>query len=109
LSPFLDESHDWAVREGLQFHDIVSELSNNQVLALALRSIGFIVTEQVLTSSERGRLEEQIVHDHRDVAEAIIAGDADLAAKRMREHIRHAVEDFKAYWPLKIGEKVQWR
>jgi len=109
LSPFLDESHAWAVREGLQFHDIVSELADNRVLELALRSIGFIVTEQVLTSAERGHLEEQIVHDHRGLAEAIIAGDAELAANRMREHIRHAVEDFKAYWPLKIGEKVQWR
>jgi DNA-binding FadR family transcriptional regulator len=109
LSPFLDESHSWAVREGLQFHDIVSDLAENQVLSLTLRSIGFIVAEQVLTSAERGELEPQIVHDHREVAEAIIAGDADLAATRMREHIRHAVEDFRAYWPLKVGEKVQWR
>ena len=109
LSPFLDEDHAWAVREGLQFHDIVAELADNRVLALSLRSIGFIVTEQVLTSAERGELEKQIVHDHRDLAEAIIAGDAELAANRMREHIRHAVEDFKAFWPLKVGEKVQWR
>jgi len=109
LTPFLDESHAWAVREGLQFHDIVAELANNQVLALALRQIGFIVTEQVLTSAERGELETQIVHDHRDLAEAIIAGDPDRAAHIMREHIRHAVEDFKAYWPMKIGETVQWR
>jgi len=109
LSPFLDEDHAWAVREGLQFHDIIAELADNRVLSLALRSIGFIVTEQVLTSAERGELEQQIVHDHRELAEAIIAGDAELAANRMREHIRHAVEDFKAYWPLKVGEKVQWR
>jgi len=109
LTPFLDESHAWAVREGLQFHDILADLAGNQVLALTLRSIGFIVTEQVLTSAERGELEQQIVHDHRELAEAIIAGDAELAAHRMREHIRHAVEDFKAFWPLKVGEKVQWR
>jgi GntR family transcriptional regulator, transcriptional repressor for pyruvate dehydrogenase complex len=109
LSPFLEEDHSWAVREGLRFHDIVAELAENQVLSLTLRSIGFIVTEQVLTSAERGELEQQIVHDHREVAEAIIAGDPDLAANRMRDHIRHAVEDFKAFWPMKVGEKVQWR
>jgi len=109
LSPFLEEDHAWAVREGLRFHDIVAELADNRVLALTLRSVGFIVTEQVLTSAERGELEQQIVHDHRELAEAIIAGDAELAAHRMREHIRHAVEDFKAFWPLKVGEKVQWR
>jgi GntR family transcriptional repressor for pyruvate dehydrogenase complex len=109
LSPFLDESHAWAVREGLRFHDIVADLANNQVLALSLRSIGFIVTEQVLTSAERGDLEDHIVHHHRRLAEAIIAGDGDLAANIMREHIRQEVEEFKAYWPLKIGEKIQWR
>jgi GntR family transcriptional repressor for pyruvate dehydrogenase complex len=109
LSPFLDEKHAWAVREGLRFHDIVADLSGNRVLTLTMKSIGFIVAEQVLTSAERNELEPQIVHDHREVAEAIIAGDAELAASRMRDHIRHGVEDFKAYWPMKVGEKVQWR
>jgi DNA-binding FadR family transcriptional regulator len=109
LAPFLDDSHPYAVREGLRFHDIVAELADNQVLSLVLRSVGFIVTEQVLTTTERGELEDHIVHDHRVLAEAIIAGDGELAANLMREHIRHEVEHFRAYWPLKVGEKVQWR
>lgn len=109
LAPFLEEDHAWAVREGLRFHDIVAELANNEVLALTLRAVGFIVTEQVLTSTERGALEDHIVHDHRRLSEAIIAGDPERAATIMREHIRHEVEEFKAFWPLKIGETVQWR
>ena len=109
LSPFLDESHAWAVTEGLEFHDLVAELANSPVLALVLRSIGFIVTEHVLTSAERGELEERIVHDHRALAEAIIAGDVEGAGRLMEEHVRHIVEDFKSFWPLKVGEKVQWR
>ena len=109
LAPFLDEDHAWAVREGLRFHDIVAELSDNPVLSLTLESIAHIVTEQVLTSVERGELEQRIVHDHRDLAEAIIAGETARAEQLMRDHVRHIVEDFKAYWPLKIGETVQWR
>lgn len=109
LTPFLDESHEWAIKEGLRFHDIVANLAGNPVLALALQSIGYIVTEQVLTSTERGHLEEQIVHDHREMAEAIIAGDEVRAEALAREHLRHIVEDFKAFWPLKVGERVQWR
>lgn len=109
LSPFLDESHAWAITEGLEFHDLVAELANSPVLALVLRSIGFIVTEHVLTSAERGELEQRIVHDHRALAEAIIAGDVEGAGRLMGEHVRHIVEDFKAFWPLKVGEKVQWR
>jgi DNA-binding FadR family transcriptional regulator len=109
LAPFLDEDHAWAVREGLRFHDIVADLADNPVLSLTLQSIGHIVTEQVLTSVERGDLEPRIVHDHRELAEAIIAGEASRAEQLMRDHLRHIVEDFKAYWPLKIGETVQWR
>ncbi len=109
LGPFLDETHAWAVQEGLRFHDLLADLADNPVLSLTLQSIGHIVTEQVLTSVERGELEPGIVHDHRELAEAIIAGDAARAEQLMRDHVRHMVEDFRAYWPLKIGEKVQWR
>ena len=109
LSPFLDETHAWAVTEGLHFHDIMADLAGNPVLSLVLQSIGYIVTEQVLTKTERGGLETRIVHDHRGMAEAIIAGDAALAEKLAREHLHHIIEDFKSFWPLKVGEKVQWR
>jgi GntR family transcriptional regulator, transcriptional repressor for pyruvate dehydrogenase complex len=109
LSPFLEEDHSWAVKEGLRFHDIMADLAGNEVLSLVLQSVGFIVTEQVLTTIERGELEKRIVHDHREMAEAIIAGDEVLAERLAREHLRHIVEDFKAFWPRKVGEKVQWR
>jgi DNA-binding FadR family transcriptional regulator len=109
LSPFLDDSHPYAVREGLRFHDVLAELSNNRVLSLVLRSVAFIVTEQVLTTTERGELEEHIVHDHRELAKAIINGDGELAANLMRDHIRYEVEHFREFWPLRIGETVQWR
>jgi DNA-binding FadR family transcriptional regulator len=114
LEPFVSEDHGgvnpkWEIIEGLDFHERVAELANNPVLALVLQSVGFIVTEQVLTNPDRGELEERIVHDHSQLAAAIIAGDADLSGKLMAEHISHIVEDFKAYWPRKVGEKIQWR
>ena len=114
MTPFLsgEHSHDhgkWSPVEGVDFHERVARLANNPVLALVLNSISFISTEQVLTNPERGELEDQIVHDHSDLAEAIIAGKADKAERLMAEHIHHIVEDFKAYWPRRVGEKIQWR
>ena len=88
---------------------VMADLAGNAVLSLVLQSVGYIVTEQVLTTIERGELEKRIVHDHREMAEAIIAGDEVKAEALAREHLRHIVEDFRAYWPLKVGEKVQWR
>lgn len=113
MGPFVSKDHPehgkWEIAEGLDFHDRVAELADNPVLSLVLKSISFISTEQVLTNPERRVLEDQIVHDHSELAEAIIAGKPEKAEKLMAEHIHHVVEDFKAYWPRRVGEKIQWR
>ena len=114
LTPFLSEDHGgghgkWQIVEGLDFHERVAELANSPVLALVLQSVSYIVTEQVLTNAERGELEQRIVHDHSQLAAAIIAGDVEKSERLMGDHIRHIVEDFKAFWPRKVGEKIQWR
>ena len=113
MGPFVSKNHPehgkWLIMEGIDFHERVAELADNPVLALVLKSISFISTEQVLTNPERRELEAQIIHDHSDLAEAIIAGKAEKAEKLMAEHIHHIVEDFKAYWPRRVGEKIQWR
>lgn len=113
MGPFVSKGHEdhgkWLIAEGLDFHDRVAELADNPVLALVLKSISYISTEQVLTNPERGELEDQIIHDHSELAEAIIGGKAEKAERLMAEHIRHVVDDFKAYWPRRVGEKIQWR
>lgn len=113
LSPFIESNcagHDhWSIAEGLDFHHRVAELARNPVLTLSLRSIAYIVTEQVLTTAERGELEKHIVDDHSRIAQAIIDGDPATAEASMAEHIRTLVDEFKAYWPRKVGGKVQWR
>ncbi len=112
MTPFVaqySKDHEkWLPMEGIDFHERVARLADNPVLALVLKSISYISTEQVLTNPDRGELEDQIVHDHSDLAEAIIAGKADKAERLMAEHILHIVEDFKAYWPRRVGEKIQW-
>ena len=112
MAPFVDPGHDhhgkWSPIEGVDFHDRVRKLADNPVLALVLNSISYISTEQVLSNPERSELEDQIVHDHSDLAEAIIAGKFEKAERLMAEHIQHIVEDFRAYWPRRVGEKIQW-
>jgi DNA-binding FadR family transcriptional regulator len=114
MTPFLEGSDTChgAMREitaGLAFHDVVAELSGNRVLALTMRGIGFIVSEHILAAAHREELEDRIVDDHRSVAEAIIAGKSQIARLLMAEHVQHVVDDFKSYWPRRVGEKIQWR
>lgn len=114
LTPFLDnhggsDHATHAIDEGLQFHQVVAELADNRVLSYLLRSAGSIVTEHIVTNVDRKALEDHIVHEHSALAKAIIAGNANKAEQIMRDHIHHVAEYFRAYWPRKIGEKIQWR
>ena len=114
MSPFLESSEAChgkmrQIEAGLAFHDVVADLAGNQVLTLLLNVVGFIVAEHVLTTARREELEDRIVDDHKAVAEAIIAGKPQAARRLMEEHVSHVVQDFKALWPSRVGERVQWR
>ena len=63
----------------------------------------------VWVSLDRKVLEDHIVHDHSHIAAAIIAGNAKKAYLTMHEHTERLVEHFRAYWPKRVGEKIEWR
>jgi len=113
MAPFLehgaptDHGHD--VAEGLEFHTVVSELAGNRVMSFLLNTAGAIVSDHILSTIDREKLEEEIVHDHAAVARAIIAGNARKARQLMTEHVHHVVEHFRSYWPRLVGDTIQWR
>jgi DNA-binding FadR family transcriptional regulator len=114
LSPFLikkgrSDEHPHAIREGLEFHELIGDLAENRVLSFILMMAGTIITEHIVTNLDRQALEDHIVHDHAAVAEAIIAGNSKIAFQIMRDHIHHVAEYFRENWPRKVGEKIQWR
>ncbi|HLY56154.1 MAG TPA: GntR family transcriptional regulator [Stellaceae bacterium] len=92
---------------GVAFHDAVARLADNPVLGLILQSIGHLVTDYTLNVVERRTLDDQLRHDHDDLADAILAGDAARAEALMREHVEHVIDLFKAYWPAHVGERVE--
>ena len=113
LEPYVDDgkvarrSHD--VSEGFTFHDTVAALANNRVLGFVLQTPGAIVNDHIITSLNRKVLEDHIIHDHSRVAAAIIAGNPKRAYLTMHEHTERLVEHFRAFWPKKVGEKIEWR
>ena len=112
MAPYLN--HDAgcgpvAISSGLSFHDAVGELADNKALSITYRAIGFIVSDHMLVHKDRTALEPFIIHEHADLARAIIDGNGRKANKLMREHVQHVSDDFTAYWPRKVGERVLWR
>ncbi|WP_198351040.1 FadR/GntR family transcriptional regulator [Flavisphingomonas formosensis] len=113
LRPFLaattQENGPQAINDGLAFHDAIAELAENRALAITYRGIGFIVSDHMLMSKDRTQLETFITEEHAEISAAVIAGDGKTAQALMAKHVEHVVEDFRAYWPAKLGERVRWR
>ena len=101
--------HPHAVSEGFKFHETVAVLADNRVLGFMLQTPGAIVNDHIVTRLNRKVLEDHIVHDHSRIAAAIIAGNPRKAYLAMHEHTERLVEHFRAYWPRKVGEKIEWR
>ncbi|ATE66240.1 FadR/GntR family transcriptional regulator [Rhizorhabdus dicambivorans] len=112
MSPYLGSTREGetiAISSGLSFHDAVAELADNKALSITYRAIGFIVSDHMLVHKDRTALEPFIIDEHADLARAIIDGNAKKAGKLMRDHVQHVSDDFTAYWPRKVGERVLWR
>lgn len=114
MTPFVEKTpaskkakHE--IAEGLEFHEAVAALAGNRVLSFLLQTAGAVVSEHVLNAVDRQTLEEDIVHDHDAVAKAIIAGNSKKARELMDEHVHHIADRFRAYWPRRVGDKIQWR
>jgi GntR family transcriptional repressor for pyruvate dehydrogenase complex len=113
MAPFLvkqkpSQQYPHDIVEGLQFHDVISELADNRVLAYLLRTAASIVTEHIVTTIDTKALQDHIFHEHAEIAQLIISGNAKKARIAMQGHIHHVAEYFRAYWPRKVGDKIQW-
>lgn len=112
MAPYVSSGQDGetvAISTGLEFHDAVAELADNKALSITYRAIGFIISDHMLVHKDRTSMEKFIVDEHATLARAIIAGNAKKAGKLMRDHVQHVSDDFTAYWPRKVGERVLWR
>jgi GntR family transcriptional regulator, transcriptional repressor for pyruvate dehydrogenase complex len=92
---------------GRRFHTDVERLAANRVESLAFRSIAAITAQHVMNNIP-GEMLDDWVHDHTEVAKAIIEGDAETARNLMHAHIEHIDRHFQRLWPEKVGQRLKW-
>ena len=69
------------------FHDKLQEISNNPWMKRVIDDLRKVLKLQRRDSlSKRGRLESSLV-EHRKILSALLARDADLSEKLMKEHL----------------------
>jgi DNA-binding FadR family transcriptional regulator len=71
------------------FHLRIVEAVGNQLLAVMTLPVFRVLQTRFLRDEAPQELWRRVDQEHRRIAEAIAAGDADLAASEMSEHLQH--------------------
>ncbi|MFR9801641.1 GntR family transcriptional regulator [Pseudonocardia sp. RS010] len=75
-----------------RFHRVLLEASGNARLAAFVDGLRDMVLRRGVSTARASRSLDDIVAEHRTILDLIEAGDAEGAAKAMREHVRHTAE-----------------
>jgi GntR family transcriptional repressor for pyruvate dehydrogenase complex len=72
----------------IDFHDAVARAADNPALGLVLQVLSYVVADLYWASTAQAAPGRQVRHDHHDIAEAILVGDAERARREMEAHAR---------------------
>lgn len=97
---YLSSAHD--------FHRLIGSMSSNRMLNLFAHALADIFHERVAGMLYPPEKRGDVVAEHRAIAEAIQAGDADLAERLMREHMEEYSDYVAVRYPALLDEKICW-
>lgn len=91
-----------------QFHDIIAWSSGNHLFGYLVTSLHWITDGTVLGVEYPQRRREDVLRAHDAIFRAIAAGDADLAAKTMRDHIAGFARYMSSKFPQVMDRPISW-
>jgi GntR family transcriptional regulator, transcriptional repressor for pyruvate dehydrogenase complex len=94
---------------GTDFHGVVAGISGNRILDLIGRGIKEIHTERLTGMVYPKSARERVLADHKDVARAILNGQAARAERLMRAHMEEFMRYTTKRFPGMLDEVVDWR
>ncbi|HEY0649557.1 FadR/GntR family transcriptional regulator [Phenylobacterium sp.] len=73
----------------IDFHDAVARAAGNPALGLILQVLSYVVADLYWAATDIAAPARLVRHDHHEIAEAILAGDAERARRSMEAHARN--------------------
>jgi DNA-binding FadR family transcriptional regulator len=92
----------------IDFHDAVARAAGNPALGLVLQVLSYVVADLYWASTDMLPPGGPVRHDHREIAEAILAGDADRARSAMEAHARDGADGILARVGHTRDEPFRW-
>lgn len=91
-----------------EFHSVIAGISGNAVLDLFGRSLKEVYTQRITPIEQPAARAEDVLSEHREVAQAIMNGDSRLAEDRMRAHMEELAHGFKRHYSALHDDFVGW-
>jgi GntR family transcriptional repressor for pyruvate dehydrogenase complex len=91
------------------FHSLLAQFARNPVWALIADAVGLIFAEHIISTTDSRDFHEQTVSDHQQIAEAVLAGNANLARRRMLEHTQRMIDFYRTQNPAIFSQIIEWR
>jgi len=82
----------------IAFHSLIATASRNEVLSLLYQTIATLGQQSQRFENIRKRVAGPYLNSHREILNALKQRDADLAEKRITQHIDALISDVKKYW-----------
>jgi GntR family transcriptional regulator, transcriptional repressor for pyruvate dehydrogenase complex len=95
--------------DAADFHRLVATMSGNPVMRLFGQSTTDILRDRLTPPLFPKSRRTAVLEAHRDIARAIVAGDAALAERLMREHMTEYATYVRRRHPGLMREVVDWR
>lgn len=92
LAAFAAEPHSEdpvSPAHAIDFHDAVARAAGNPALGLVLQVLSYVVADLYWAATSITPPGGAVRHDHRDIAETILSGDAEGARRCMEAHARN--------------------
>jgi GntR family transcriptional regulator, transcriptional repressor for pyruvate dehydrogenase complex len=116
LEPYLDDDEtvigtlEEFVTHHTLFHTEVGALAGNRVMQLSLMAIGQTVTHHIAYAADPRDVADILLHDHRVIAAAIVAGKPIKARDQMRLHLERVAEFYDRLSGGEVLEQlIEWR
>jgi GntR family transcriptional regulator, transcriptional repressor for pyruvate dehydrogenase complex len=91
------------------FHSLLSQFAQNPVWALIADAVGLIFADHIISTTDSREFHAQTVADHKQIAQAVLAGEAVDARRFMLEHTQRMIEFYRGQTPAIFSQIIEWR
>lgn len=100
---------DILTEEQTGFHRLLTEFTHNPVWTLVNDAVALIFVDHIVSTTDSREFHDVAEADHQALAEAIIAGDAELARQLMLDHTQRIIDFYRAQMPGVFSQLIEWR